>query len=69
MSASSRVRRRTPPRHCGCASAGTGYGTIAILPAGTVVTIISGPIFANTYGWYRVSPRPYGTGWVGDYLQ
>lgn len=49
--------------------AGTGYGTIAILPAGTTVTIISGPIFANTYGWYRVS-SPYGTGWVaGDYLQ
>ncbi len=49
--------------------AGTGYSTIAILPAGTVVTIISGPIFANTYGWYRVS-TPYGTGWVaGDYLQ
>ena len=49
--------------------AGTGYGTIAILPTGTTVTIISGPIFANTYGWYRVS-SPYGTGWVaGDYLQ
>lgn len=49
--------------------AGTGYGTIAVLPSGTVVTIISGPIFANTYGWYRVSSA-YGTGWVaGDYLQ
>ena len=49
--------------------AGTGYGTIAVLPTGTRVTIISGPIFANTYGWYRVS-TPYGTGWVaGDYLQ
>lgn len=49
--------------------AGTSYGTIAILPTGTQVTIISGPIFANTYGWYRVS-SPYGTGWVaGDYLQ
>ncbi len=49
--------------------AGTGYGTIAILPTGTQVTIISGPIFANTYGWYRVSSA-YGTGWVaGDYLQ
>lgn len=49
--------------------AGTGYATIAFLPPGTRVTIISGPIFANTYGWYRVS-TPYGTGWVaGDYLQ
>ncbi len=49
--------------------AGTGYGTIAVLPTGTRVTIISGPIFANTYGWYRVSSA-YGTGWVaGDYLQ
>ncbi|MCO5219960.1 MAG: SH3 domain-containing protein [Thermomicrobiales bacterium] len=49
--------------------AGTGYSTIAVLPSGTRVTILSGPIFANTYGWYRVS-TPYGTGWVaGDYLQ
>jgi uncharacterized protein YraI len=49
--------------------AGTGYTTIAVLPTGTQVTIISGPIFANTYGWYRVSSA-YGTGWVaGDYLQ
>lgn len=49
--------------------AGTSYGTIAVLPTNTQVTIISGPIFANTYGWYRVSSA-YGTGWVaGDYLQ
>jgi mannosyl-glycoprotein endo-beta-N-acetylglucosaminidase len=49
--------------------AGTGYATIAVLPTNTQVTIISGPIFANTYGWYRVSSA-YGTGWVaGDYLQ
>ena len=36
---------------------------------GMVIPNISGPIFANTYGWYRVS-SPYGTGWVaGDFLQ
>jgi mannosyl-glycoprotein endo-beta-N-acetylglucosaminidase len=55
------LRLRTGP--------GTGYGTIATLPTGTRVTIISGPTFANTYSWYRVS-TPYGTGYVaGDYLQ
>ncbi len=49
--------------------AGTGYATIAVLPTNTQVTIISGPLFANTYSWYRVSSA-YGTGWVaGDYLQ
>lgn len=49
--------------------AGTSYSTIVVLPQGTRVTIISGPIFANTYGWYQVS-TPYGTGWVaGDFLQ
>jgi uncharacterized protein YraI len=55
------LRLRTGP--------GTGYGTIAVLPPGTTVTIISGPTFANTYSWYRVS-SPYGTGYVAaDYLQ
>lgn len=49
--------------------AGTGYSTIATLPVGTTVTIISGPTFANTYSWYRVSSA-YGTGYVAaDYLQ
>jgi mannosyl-glycoprotein endo-beta-N-acetylglucosaminidase len=50
--------------------AGLGYSVVAVLPAGKAVTILDGPIFANNYGWYRVSASGYGTGWVaGDFLR
>jgi uncharacterized protein YraI len=48
---------------------GTSFSTIATLPSGTTVTIISGPTFANGLSWYRVSASGYGTGYVaGQYL-
>jgi uncharacterized protein YgiM (DUF1202 family) len=49
--------------------AGTSYSTLFVLPAGTTVTVLSGPLFANGYSWYRVTASGYGTGYVaGEFL-
>jgi uncharacterized protein YraI len=48
---------------------GTSFSTIATLPSGTYVTILSGPFFANNLSWYRVQTAVYGQGYVaGQYL-
>lgn len=43
--------------------AGTGYGIIATLAAGTTGKVVNGPLSANGYTWYQIQTNA-GTGWV-----
>lgn len=45
------------------ADLGLDAGILAVLPPGTVVTVLSGPRFMDGYTWYEVY-TPYGTGWL-----
>lgn len=48
---------------------GLGAQIIAVVPPGTVVTVLSGPRFLDGYTWYEVF-SPYGRGWVAaDFLE
>lgn len=44
--------------------AGTGYGIVATLSAGTTGTVIGGPSSANGYTWWQVQVSGGGSGWV-----
>jgi len=43
--------------------AGTGYGIVATLAAGTTGNVLDGPRTANGYTWYQIQTSE-GTGWV-----
>lgn len=46
----------------------TSNTVIAVMPTGTIVTVVGGPSVGGGYTWWQVS-GPYGTGWaVGTYL-
>ncbi len=50
--------------------AGTTYSVIGSLPSGVACDVISGPVLANGYHWYRLGCGGYGIGYVaGEYLQ
>ena len=48
---------------------GTNNGVIRVVPSGTLGTVVSGPVSATGYQWYRVNMGSLGTGWIAsDYL-
>lgn len=46
--------------------AGLVYGVVAVLPTGTQLTVVGGPVAASGYTWYKVTSTTYGTGWVAS---
>ena len=48
----------------------TSNAVLLVLPSGVICNVISGPVSANGYQWYRIGCPGYGTGYVaGDYLE
>jgi peptidoglycan/xylan/chitin deacetylase (PgdA/CDA1 family)/uncharacterized protein YgiM (DUF1202 family) len=48
--------------------AGASTSVVNIMDAGTVCTVVSGPVAAGGYAWYQLD-TPYGRGWAaGEYL-
>lgn len=48
---------------------GLGAEILAVVPPGTVVTVLAGPRFLDGYTWYEVF-TPYGEGWIAaDFLE
>jgi len=51
-------------------AAGLANSVVAVLPDGTMLDVLYGPISADGYDWYQVRNSTYGTGWcVAQYLQ
>jgi uncharacterized protein YgiM (DUF1202 family)/predicted secreted protein len=46
----------------------TTAGVIALMPAGTLVTVLGGPTLSGGYSWYQVQHPTYGTGWAAGEL-
>ncbi|CAA9563744.1 MAG: hypothetical protein AVDCRST_MAG19-2048 [uncultured Thermomicrobiales bacterium] len=52
------------------AAAGLGTPVLVVLPDGTPVAIVGGPVEADGFVWYEIDASPYGVGWcVGDFLR
>lgn len=45
---------------------GLSYGVINLLPNGTMLSVLDGPVSASGYAWLKVSSARYGTGWVAS---